>query len=377
MCTQAQRNLRVAILNRPLRVMHIISGDLWAGAEVQAYTLLKHLAKDVDIFVILMNQGELSEKLQQLGIKIEIIDEKHHSSLSIIFKILRQIRQFKPDVIHTHRQKENILGSIANLLAIAFRGKLTPSVRTAHGAPEFNPKGKQKIQVWLDRWVGRWLQTKVIAVSNDLAEKLHSIFPPDHIVVIPNGVDQESLRQQASIANFRQQAPGKTHIGIIGRLEPVKRVDIFLEMAALLLKEGKKDWMFHIIGDGKLRPTLEAQADELKISSHVCFHGHRTDIPSCIVSLDAIIMCSDHEGTPMTALEALALGTPLIAHDVGGLREILAQSQDCKVSEHSGLGYTICLKKKLSGEIKSTHLALAYNASENSALTHKLYINCI
>ncbi|MBK8186894.1 MAG: hypothetical protein IPK77_06400 [Cellvibrio sp.] len=77
--------------------------------------MLKHLAQDVDIFVILMNQGELSEKLQQLGIKIQIIDEKHHSSLSIIFKILRQIRQFKPDVIHTHRQKENILGGIANL----------------------------------------------------------------------------------------------------------------------------------------------------------------------------------------------------------------------------------------------------------------------
>ena len=88
-------------------------------------------------------------------------------------------------------------------------------------------------------------------------------------------------------------------------------------------------------------------------------------------------MCSDHEGTPMTALEAMALGTPLIAHDVGGVREILAQSPDCKVSEHSGLGYATRLKKKLSGEIQPTYLALAYNASENSALTHKLYINCI
>ncbi len=367
----------MAILNRPLRVMHIISGDLWAGAEVQAYTLLKHLAKDVDIFVILMNQGELSEKLQQLGIKIEIIDEKHHSSLSIIFKILRQIRQFKPDVIHTHRQKENILGSIANLLAIAFRGKLTPSVRTAHGAPEFNPKGKQKIQVWLDRWVGRWLQKKVIAVSNDLAEKLHSIFPPDHIVVIPNGVDQESLRQQASIANFRQQAPGKTHIGIIGRLEPVKRVDIFLEMAALLLREGKKDWMFHIIGDGKLRPTLEALADELKISPHVCFHGHRTDIPSCIVSLDAIIMCSDHEGTPMTALEALALGTPLIAHDVGGLREILSEYQEHRVQIHLGAGYAEALKLVLSSGRKTDTVLGHYRSEQNANSIYSLYMEFI
>lgn len=349
--------------------MHIISGDLWAGAEVQAYTLLKHLAQDkVDILVILMNSGELSDKLSQQGINIKIIDEKHHSSLHIIFAIMRQIRQFKPDVIHTHRQKENILGSFANLLALPFRGKLTPSIRTAHGAPEFRPKGKQKIQLWLDRWVGRWLQKKVIAVSNDLAEKLRSIFPADHIVVIPNGVDQEDLHQQASsAADFRQASPDKTHIGIIGRLEPVKRVDIFLEVAALLLKEGKKDWQFHVIGDGKLRPELETQAIELAISDNVCFHGHRTDIPSCIASLDAIIMCSDHEGTPMTALEALALGTPLIAHDVGGLREILKEYPEQLVKQHDAETYSEYIKASMESSSSSNQLNKAYRAQENAA----------
>jgi L-malate glycosyltransferase len=364
----------VAILNRPLRVMHIISGDLWAGAEVQAYTLLKHLVQDVDIFVILMNQGELSEKLRQQGIKVQIIDEKRHSSPYIVFSILRLIRQFKPDVIHTHRQKENILGSIANLLAMPFRGKLTPSIRTAHGAPEFRPKGKQKIQVWLDRWVGRWLQKKVIAVSNDLAEKLLSIFPANHIVVIPNGVDQESLRQQASlIADFRQISPDKTHIGIIGRLEPVKRIDIFLEMAALLLKEGKKDWQFHVIGDGKLRPELETMANQLNISAQVCFHGHRTDIPSCIASLDAIIMCSDHEGTPMTALEAMALGTPLIAHDVGGLREILSEHNELLVGSHTSEDYRSCLSRIMVSPISHLQLKEKYQAKNNAESTEELY----
>lgn len=368
----------MTILNRPLRVMHIISGDLWAGAEVQAYTLLKHLAQDVDIFVILMNQGELSEKLQQQGIKIQIVDEKCHSSLRIIFSIQRLIRQFKPDVIHTHRQKENILGSLANLLALPFRGKLTPSIRTAHGAPEFRPKGKQKIQVWLDRWVGRWLQKKVIAVSNDLAEKLHSIFPADHIVVIPNGVDQESLRQQASsIADFRQTSPNKTHVGIIGRLEPVKRVDIFLEMAALLLKEGKKDWQFHVIGDGKLRPQLETLANELAISAHVCFHGHRTDIPSCIASLDAIIMCSDHEGTPMTALEAMALGTPLIAHDVGGLREILSEYPEQLVKKHEARAYAAQLRARMTSSSPANKLPNVYRAQENTTKTETAYKDMI
>lgn len=368
----------MAILNRPMRVMHIISGDLWAGAEVQAYTLLKHLAPNTDLLVILMNKGELADRLQTLGLELVILDEQQNSSIHIFFGILNSIRQFKPDVIHTHRQKENILGSFANLLAIPFRGKLTASVRTAHGAPEFNPKGKQKIQVWLDKWVGRYLQKKVIAVSEDLAGKLTAFYPPKHIAVIQNGVDTESLKKSAQSTDWKQNNPDKTHVGIIGRLEPVKRIDIFLEMAALLLKEdSNKAWRFHIIGDGKLRASMESLTENLGIQNDVVFHGHRNDIPSCIVSLDAIVMCSDHEGTPMTALEALALGTPLVAHDVGGLREILFQSPQLRVSDHTGFGYAQCIKNYLNGNTQVTQLQSNYTASQNANSTYKLYNSCI
>lgn len=328
------------ILNRPLRVMHIISGDLWAGAEVQAYTLLKHLQHEVELCVILMNQGELSEKLITLGISPIVIPETENSSVNIICKLFSHIRQFKPDVIHTHRQKENILGSFANLACVLFNRKLIPSVRTAHGAPEFNPKGKQKIQVWLDQFVGRYLQKRVIAVSEDLAKKLTAIYPANHVDVIQNGVDVDAL--SASISNpaeFRKNAPDKVHIGIIGRLEPVKRIDIFLEMAAFLINQQPDRWHFHIIGDGKLKMELEEQSHHLKIATKVSFHGHRKDIPSCIAALDAIIMCSDHEGTPMTALEALVLGTPLIAHKVGGLQELLAHLPENLVAQHSANEY--------------------------------------
>jgi glycosyltransferase involved in cell wall biosynthesis len=365
---------KVQNLNRPIRIMHIISGDLWAGAEVQAYTLLKHLAPQTDLYVILMNHGELADRLNKLGITTQIINEQQYSNLSIISKIFKAIGQFKPDVIHTHRQKENILGSFANLLSLIQRGRLTPSIRTAHGAPEFNPKGKQKIQVWLDRWVGKWLQKKVIAVSQDLSKKLEGIFPAKQIVVIQNGVDQESLRQQGNTADFRVNQPDKTHVGIIGRLEPVKRIDIFLEMAALLLREHPQfDWAFHVIGDGKLRSHLELQARQSGIAEDVHFHGHRTDIPSCIASLDAIIMCSDHEGTPMTALEALALGKPVIAHAVGGLKEIFKDYPDLLVTNHFARSYANNLLAYLGSDAKSCELDAHYHAETNAISTINLY----
>lgn len=353
--------------------MHIISGDLWAGAEVQAYTLLKHLHHEVELCVILMNQGELSEKLGALGIQPIIIPETTYSGFGIIGKLFTHIRQFKPDVIHTHRQKENILGSLANLACAPFNFKLIPSVRTAHGAPEFNPKGKQKIQVWLDRLVGRYLQKRVIAVSEDLAKKLTTIYPANHIDVIQNGVDVDALKTLAKIpAEFKQNAPHKTHVGIIGRLEPVKRIDIFLDMAAILISSQPDKWHFHVIGDGKLKKELEDQSNNLGISKSVSFHGHRKDIPNCIVALDAIIMCSDHEGTPMTALETLALGTSLIAHDVGGLREMLAESPMQLVQNHSAEGYILSLLECIQKSV-GCRLPVHYGAQENAMRSQQLY----
>ncbi|MBK8186893.1 MAG: glycosyltransferase family 4 protein [Cellvibrio sp.] len=82
-------------------------------------------------------------------------------------------------------------------------------------------------------------------------------------------------------------------MGIIGRLEPVN-VDI-LNMAAILIQQQPDKWHFHVIGDGKLKDQLKDYSNNLDISQHVTYHGHRKDIPSCIVALDAIIMCSDHE----------------------------------------------------------------------------------
>jgi L-malate glycosyltransferase len=355
--------------------MHIISGDLWAGAEVQAYTLIKHLKPEVELCVILMNKGELSEKLSTLGIHPVIIDEALHGALGIVSRLFNNIRQFKPDVIHTHRQKENILGSFANLVCSLVSWNLIPSIRTAHGAPEFHPKGKQKIQVFLDRLVGRFLQKGIIAVSKDLAAKLAALYPAESIHLVYNGADVAALKSSAQIADFKSAHPMNKHIGIIGRIEPVKRIDIFLELAHQLLSQPHNDdLLFHVIGDGKLRSNMENRAGTLGIQDKVHFHGHRTDIPSCIVSLDGIVMCSDHEGTPMTALEAMILGTPLIAHSVGGLKELLeGQRQHYLTENHTANSYAALVSKALETNQRAVDFPTTITAEHNATETLKIY----
>ena len=368
--------IQAPILTFRPRILHIISGDLWAGAEVQAYTLLTELREHCELLVVLMNQGELATRLIKAGISVKIIDETRTSSLKIFLRLCTVIRNFAPDLIHTHRQKENILGSIANTLASRFTRKRlwrrSASVRTAHGAPEFQHSGLKKIQVWLDRFCGNYLQDAVIAVSSDLASQLNNFFRHSNIHVIRNGVNRHSLQSVTPASDLRLARPDAFHIGIIGRLEPVKRVDLFLYAAHCLREKTTTPVHFHIVGDGKLAATLKVLGNELDLSTDITFHGHRTDPANVIAALDAVVMCSDHEGTPMTALETLALGKPLIAHSVGGLREILAEFPDLQVTDHSATGYSDKMLQVMQHPPLVT-LDPSYTGDVNAQTTLKLY----
>ncbi|MEX1056790.1 MAG: glycosyltransferase, partial [Natronospirillum sp.] len=313
------------------RVVHIISGDLWAGAEAQIYCLLLHLKPLCDLHAIVMNECILTEKLRACGVPVTVYHEAQLNVWQILLLLRRHLTELNPQVVHTHRQKENILGALANVTTI--RAKC---LRTVHGAPEFKGNWKSQAQKHVDEWIGRHLQQTIIAVSDALATQLTTVFPAQKVVVIKNGVDIDALKTSVNDGHFDQKKPHQTRIGIIGRLVPVKRVDLFLNIASQLNQD---NYQFHIIGDGPLRKDLEKQAAALGLTERVKFHGHRTDIATCIAALDCVIMCSDHEGTPMTALETLALNTPLIANSVGGLSEILANQKNLLVTENTPSEY--------------------------------------
>lgn len=361
------------ILPSAIRVLHIISGDLWAGAEVQAYTLITTLRTECDIFVILMNHGELEQRLKKEGISVYIIDEQKNSGFAIFLQLTRLIKMVRPDIIHTHRQKENILGSLANLAAHLLPLRRKKSLRTTHGAPEHRATGVKKIIIWLDRFCGKYLQDAIISVSDDLTQQLSLTYGPDNIYTIRNGVNQTNILATPAAPDIRSTAPADFHIGIIGRLEPVKRVDLFIEAAhRILTSHPRTNIQFHIIGDGSLAQSLKQLASSCGITNKVLFHGHRSDSIATIAALDMVVMCSDHEGTPMTALETLALGKPLIAHNVGGLREILSEHPTLLVDTHTADGYSNHILHHLQHPHQYS-LKLHYTNTENARLTLNLY----
>lgn len=362
----------------PLKVVHVASGDRWGGAEAQLHTLLSQLNRMPGWLpqAVLLNDLELAQRLRDDGIPVTILPEQQQNILQLQRALQQYIAREEPALIHTHRQKENILGGTT-----AWRQGI-PSVRTVHGASEHPPRGFRQLPrraiVGLDRWLGIHVQQRIIAVSTALHQQLAQIFPPAQIVTIENGIDIAAIRAAGSIP--ASLGNGTRHIGIVGRLDPVKRIDLFLQMAARLSRNGCHDWRFHIFGEGALAMALQQQTASLGLHGQVTFHGHRQDIPACLAALDALVMCSDHEGLPMTALEAIAVGTPVLAHAVGGLKTILANGQGgLLVSDHSPEGYATGLQRLMNQDVAAliragqTHLAQRYSAAGNARAVARLY----
>lgn len=337
-----------------IRALHVLSGDLWAGAEVQAFTLISQLAQmpHTEVAAVLLNEGLLAERLRSAGISVWVMDERRMTSMQLFVRLRGVLAEWEPNVVHTHRDKENVLGALANRFC-----RNAPSVRTVHGAREHDSApgwrgARHRLLGRIDRWCGRRLQQKVISVSRELAERLAREFSPEKIIVIENGVDIDAVKAGKGVAEFRSAEPEAVHVGIVGRLVRVKRVDLFIQAAALLQREySQRSWRFHIFGDGPLRPELERLSADEGVASRVTFHGHRLDIPTCLAGLDALVISSDHEGMPMVALEAASLGVATVAHAVGGLPDLIPGP--LLVARHDALGYRDGVLKALGPDAQA------------------------
>lgn len=336
--------------NRPLSVVQIASGDLWAGAEVQLFTLASALSEmpQVNVHVILLNHGKLEQKLRDTGIDVAVFDESKINGLSILFSMTKAIHTIKPDIIHTHRLKENIIGTVAAILNGNIR-----SLRTAHGAPEHKPLWSQlaKRMIYsLDWFLARHVQKIVVAVSQDLANILKQELPAKKIQVIENGID---IHQLEHFVDTNEKAETSTiKLGIVGRLVPVKRVDLFIKTAGQIKQHYPQlNTEFHIYGDGPLYEELQRLNHDSRTDDIVHFEGHSESIHKDIRSLDALLMTSDHEGLPMTLLEAMALRTPIIAHAVGGIPNLLDYGKSGRLVEmHTVQGYSDAIKQLFSSD---------------------------
>ena len=294
-----------------MKVMQLASGDLWAGAEVQLFYLARALQThpEVELQVVLLNPGQLEQRLRDEGVAVTVFDESRLSAPAIARALYREMRRWRPDLLHTHRSKENILGAlVAGLCRV-------PSLRTVHGDSEIpRDRWKPRLVAGLNRWTGRWLQRRLIAVSPELAGKLSRDFPAGHIRVIENSIDATELEERARAPLAAPLESDAFHVALIGRMVPVKRVDRFIEVARRLFQRAPEARIrFHHLGDGPLLDAMRQKIREAGLDARqITLHGFADNTAPWIRRMDLLLFLSDHEGLPMTLLEAMALGTAVV-----------------------------------------------------------------
>lgn len=332
-------------ISRRFKVMHIASGDLWAGAEVMLHGLASHQVRSIDVAVVVLNQGRLAQELERLGVQTWVLDESTLGTATIAWRIHRLVRQWQPDVIHTHRKKENVLGALVGLL------NAVPTVRTIHGAAEHLPgwwqfhKSGSDI---LDRLVGRLLQKRIVAVSSELEAGLAAMFGSGKVCSVTNGVDTDSIITASHGSKPLAPKPEDSiRMALVGRLVPVKRVDLFLATVATLQhnRNLKRRVEAFVIGEGPMRSEVEAFAERLGVAPFVMFTGALSTVVPHLAQMDVLLITSDHEGLPMVLLEALTLGIPVIAHDVGGIPSLSGEERLTLVRNHTVEGYAEAVMK--------------------------------
>jgi glycosyltransferase involved in cell wall biosynthesis len=236
----------------------------------------------------------------------------------------RIMHQYRPQIVHTHTAKAGLLGRVAARLA-----GVPIVVHTFHGHVLHGYYGP--IKNWLLRRMERSLASisdRLVTVSEGVKEDLihYRVARAKKITVIPLGLDlQPYIDAHRLRGEFRRELGVDADIkliGIVGRLFPIKNHALFIDGAARIAAADPRA-RFVVVGDGVLRAALEAQARQLGIAGRVVFTGWRADLPRIYADLDLLVVSSNNEGTPLSAIEAMASGCPVVATRVGGVPDII------------------------------------------------------
>lgn len=304
----------------PLRVLQVTDSLHFGGGERHVVELSTALVRrGYSVTVACSVRGGLWDALPAEGVAVRPLMRrlvKRRVSLAYAWKLRRLIRQGGFDIVHSHMYASAVATAVATL------GTGVPFVHTEHSEAAWRG--------WRARLVSRWVYrraTRMIAVTGIIRERMtaQDAAPPGRVGVIPGTVQLLQIDRTDALARLPGKLWGKRLVGVVARLMPEKGVATFVEAAARLAL-GLPGVEFIIVGDGPLRPELEALSERL--GSPVHFLGFRPDARSLISLLDVLAVPSVSEGTPLVILEALSSSVPVVATRVGGIPEQLRHGVD-------------------------------------------------
>lgn len=352
------------------RVLRIINRFNLGGPTHNAAYLTRYLPRDYETLLVGGSQEATEEGshhiLSNLGIKPTILPELQREvapwrDRGAYTRIKQLIKEFKPDIVHTHAAKAGAVGR----MAAADMG-VKAIVHTFHGHVFHSYFGPVRTALYknIERFLAR-RSSRIIAISekqkNELVQE-HRITKDEKVTVIPLGFDLSRFNtdQEAKRKLFRQVygvGEDEIAIGIVGRLVPIKNHDLFLEVIARVSKRTGKRIRAFIVGDGEERERLQQRVDAMGLSQVMgpYFNGHGfghgrngkpmvanatvtftswiKEVDIVNAGVDIVMLTSLNEGTPVSLIEAQAAGRPVISTRVGGIENVVVQDRTALLSE--------------------------------------------
>lgn len=332
------------------KVLRILNRLIIGGPLLNASYLTKYLSPEFETLLV-VGEKESHEKdasfiTDALGIKPLYLPEMERSinplkDFSAYKRVKQIIRDFKPDIVHTHAAKPGAIGRMA-----AHQMKVPVIVHTYHGHVfhSYFSSAKTKLILKAERYLAK-KSSAIIAISEIQQKELVTDFkiaPVEKFRIIPLGLDLDkfSVDYEVKRKKFRDEfalGDDVIAIAIIGRLVPVKNHTLFLEALQYVLNNTSRKVKAFIVGDGETRTALEAKAKELGIaftgetaSEHphpLIFTSWRSDIDVINAGSDIIALTSFNEGTPVSLIEAQAAGNPVVSTRVGGIGDVVLEGK--------------------------------------------------
>ncbi|MDJ0836040.1 MAG: glycosyltransferase [Acidobacteriota bacterium] len=325
----------------PVRVLRIQSRICVGGPALNTILLSAHM--DATRFQTILVGGRLDpgeKSMQPLaekkGVTLRIIDEMGRAvhwwdDLKALFALMKLIREVRPHIVHTHTAKAGAVGRVA-----AFLCRVPVRVHTFHGHV-FHGYFSRPVTIayiWIEKILAA-LSTRIVTISPaqeyDLTRR-YKVVPARKNTVIRLGFELDKMvgGTKGKLREELNLGPEIRLAAIVARLVPIKNVQLLIRAIGHWhadRKPGTPEVRFLVVGDGEEREALKNLAAELGIRDLVIFLGWRGDVPDIYADIDLNILVSKNEGTPVTLIEGLACGVPILTTDVGGIRDFA--DHDC------------------------------------------------
>jgi glycosyltransferase involved in cell wall biosynthesis len=276
-------------------------------------------------------EGDRRDAARAAGVRVHTLPHLSNriNPVRDVRAFLQLVRLFvrdRPDVVHLYMLKARLLGGLA-----ARATGVPVVVETLHGnvlQGYYGRAASAAIRIG-ERVAGRLLVDRVIAVTSGQRDELlrFRVAPPERLVLQLPGMDVTPFRNLSDRKGALRRRLGVSEatliVGTIGRLVPIKGLDVFLDAAARVADRSPRDLGFVIAGDGPLRQQLEAHRDRLGLGERCTFLGEISDIRGFYADCDLVVMSSRNEGAPIVLLEAMAAGKPVVATRVGGVPDMV------------------------------------------------------